>query len=73
VETCQGTHSFSRFDAEPVFPRRYFPPIAGELRSIAVLDVAQQGKRLVGFEGREVGADEDGLLLKGSAEPRIVC
>ena len=67
-----GTHPLGCLGPEPVFPCRCVSGVAGVLRGIAVLDEAQQSTRLVGFEGREVGADEDGLLLEGGTQTGIV-
>jgi hypothetical protein len=68
----RSTHPFSRLDPKPVFPLRSIPPVTGYLRGIAVLDVTQQRMRLVGFEGREFGSDEDGLLLEYGTQPGFI-
>ena len=67
-----GTHPLGCLGSEPVFPRRGISGVAGEPRGIAVLDEAQQSTRLVGFKDREVGADEDGLLLEGGTQAGII-
>ncbi len=66
------THPLGCLGPEPVLPRRGVSGVARVLGGIAVLDEAQQGARLVGFEGREVGADEDGLVLEGGSQAGVV-
>ena len=68
-----STHPLRCLGPEPVFPRSCIPGVARQLGGVAILYVAQQSTRLVGFEGREVGPDEDGLLLEGRTQPGIVC